>query len=508
MKGRWFVIILLIGLLLLLLWNVRERFGPTPQIRAPNPNVPYGDDVLESLMSFFNTRPQLKGILINLFGESDLKFKVRDTATRFYNEVYVPATSPITMQNVVSLPIINNSELPYIVGIRGILKRYFVDQSSDNPPIQSPDFYEYDITTENKFYNMITPAEKQEILNIVGNETNARRLYNQLAVQFYNEIYVTSTVPITEQIIDLWVPGKSDPRFDATVKSVLKQYFITPPTSQTSGSGSGPSGGTNQSGTTSGTTGSGVQEPTVPGPGLSYPKIYNDTETQRIYNLLTPQEKSEWSASLTTNETPTQKEQLVKMTIKFVASAFYWHNYKLGNVPSTVDGMKALLVGKVEPGSEDRFAVVLKRYFVDQGAGSGSGGGTGSTGGTGTGGTGSAGSGGNNRLKQVFGPLYTGIGEGGAITDDSSSTNRYPELLGGGGGGVVPKNDENNRSMFPTIGGLAGLASSRFFPFSRTPGDMEKIPDPYRVSQSFMATNYSFKTDPVPFLTDFSAFFK
>jgi hypothetical protein len=104
--------------------------------------------------------------------------------------------------------------------------------------------------------------------------------------------------------------------------------------------------------------------------------------------------------------------------------------------------------------------------------------------------------------------LYTGIGEGGNITDDSSSTNRYPELLGGGGGGVVPKNDQNNRSMFPTIGGLGGLASSRFFPFSRTPGDMEKIPDPYRVSQSFMATNYSFKTDPVPFLTDFSAFFK
>ena len=115
--------------------------------------------------------------------------------------------------------------------------------------------------------------------------------------------------------------------------------------------------------------------------------------------------------------------------------------------------------------------------------------------------------GGGDRLKQVFGPLFTGIGEGGTITDDSSSRNRYPELLGGRGNGV-PKKNEDEKGAMPTIGGLGGLGSSRFFPFSRVPGDMEKIPDPYRVSQTFTAANYSFKTDPVPFLTDFSAFFK
>ena len=213
---------------------------------------------------------------------------------------------------------------------------------------------------------------------------------------------------------------------------------------------------------------------------------------------------------------------MLKRSIKFVASGFYWFNYNLGNVPTTLEGIQSTLVGKVEPGSEDRFAVVLKRYFVDQGAGSSSSGATGSTGSAGSsssGATGSTGStttttggsasglGGGDRLKQVFGPLFTGIGEGGAITDDSSSRNRYPELLGGRGNGV-PKKNEDEKGAMPTIGGLGGLGSSRFFPFSRGPGDMEKIPDPYRVSQTFTAANYSFKTDPVPFLTDFSAFFK
>jgi len=170
------------------------------------------------------------------------------------------------------------------------------------------------------------------------------------------------------------------------------------------------------------------------------------------------------------------------------------------------------------------YRAILLNYFKGPGsdpgpgggAGSGSGGATGSAGSAGSAGSGSAGagssgstagSGGGDRLKQVFGPLYTSIGSGGLITDDSTKTSRYPELLGGGGNGVPNKNQDQKGSM-PTIGGLGALESSRFFPFSRVPGDMDKIPDPYRVSQTFTAANYSFKTDPVPFLTDFSAFFK
>jgi hypothetical protein len=47
---------------------------------------------------------------------------------------------------------------------------------------------------------------------------------------------------------------------------------------------------------------------------------------------------------------------------------------------------------------------------------------------------------------------------------------------------------------------------SRYFPYSRMPGDMDVIPDPYRVAQTFSASSYASKTEPVPFLTDFSAF--
>ena len=242
---------------------------------------------------------------------------------------------------------------------------------------------------------------------------------------------------------------------------------------------------------------------------MPFPKVYNNAETERIYNLLTPGEKSEWLALYNQgNSNSTQNEQMLKLSIKFAASGFYWFNYKLGNVPTTLDGIKSTLVGKVEPGSEDRFAVVLKRYFVDQGStpgGTSLMSGTPSTGGTSLM-SNTPSTGGGDRLRQVFGPLYTSIGSGGLITDDSTKTSRYPELLGGGGNGVPSKKDD--KGLIPTAGGLGSLESSRFFPFSRVPGDMDKIPDPYRVSQTFTAANYSFKTDPVPFLTDFSAFFK
>jgi hypothetical protein len=43
---------------------------------------------------------------------------------------------------------------------------------------------------------------------------------------------------------------------------------------------------------------------------------------------------------------------------------------------------------------------------------------------------------------------------------------------------------------------------------SRQPGDMDLIPDPYRVGQQFSSASYSFKTDPAPYLADFSAFLR
>ena len=125
------------------------------------------------------------------------------------------------------------------------------------------------------------------------------------------------------------------------------------------------------------------------------------------------------------------------------------------------------------------------------------------------------------RKNTILGPVFTSYGaplDGGT---DSYKSNQYPELLGGGdpaarnrmgtgsgaGGGGFGMSIDLKGSM-PTADGLGATEQSKFFPFSRQPGDMDLIPDPYRVSQQFSSASYSFKTEPTPFLTDFSAFFR
>jgi hypothetical protein len=133
---------------------------------------------------------------------------------------------------------------------------------------------------------------------------------------------------------------------------------------------------------------------------------------------------------------------------------------------------------------------------------------------------GSTAGGGGDRRKQIFGPLFTSRGEGagsGAASGNSTKDNTYPELLGGGvpkkstridGAGIVPPSKNSDTTGLPSSAGLGSDEASKYFPTSRVPGDMDLIPDPYRVSQSFSASNYSVKNEPVPFLTDFSAFQK
>lgn len=117
-----------------------------------------------------------------------------------------------------------------------------------------------------------------------------------------------------------------------------------------------------------------------------------------------------------------------------------------------------------------------------------------------------------DRRKQVFGPIAMGQGnpDGTVVPMDSSKINQYPELLGGmdsrpstriEGAGIVPPSKSwqlSNDGSLPSVDSLK----------SEVPGDKDLIPDPYRVSQQYSAASYSFKTDPVPFLTDFSAFQK
>jgi hypothetical protein len=136
-------------------------------------------------------------------------------------------------------------------------------------------------------------------------------------------------------------------------------------------------------------------------------------------------------------------------------------------------------------------------------------------------------------LNKLFGPLFTGFGSPGAQgLVDTSKTNKYPELLGGRGkkwgsaaaagggaagggmggfgglGGGLGGVGGDLKGSLPSSAGLGSDENSKYLPFSRQPGDMDLVQDPYRVSQQFASSSYSFKTEPVPFLTDFSAFQK
>ena len=130
-------------------------------------------------------------------------------------------------------------------------------------------------------------------------------------------------------------------------------------------------------------------------------------------------------------------------------------------------------------------------------------------------------SGGRNR--QVFGPVFTAMAApvdgAGSASRDSSKTNTYPELLGGmpdtstripGAGIVRPSKNWSltQNGSLPPSSSLGTDENAAYFPYSRQPGDMDIIPDPYRVSKTFSQASYSYKTEPVPFLTDFSAFLK
>lgn len=105
----------------------------------------------------------------------------------------------------------------------------------------------------------------------------------------------------------------------------------------------------------------------------------------------------------------------------------------------------------------------------------------------------------------IFGPAFSGKGEiaKGVDSADSSTSTQYPELLGGG----VKPSPASSLDL-PGAANMGATENSKFLPYSRVPGDMDLIPDPYRVSQTFSTSSYSSKTEPVPFLTDFSAFLK
>lgn len=110
----------------------------------------------------------------------------------------------------------------------------------------------------------------------------------------------------------------------------------------------------------------------------------------------------------------------------------------------------------------------------------------------------------------VFGPEFAGVGAGGGgdgAYSDSTKSTPYPELIGGRLGSGKTRVDGVGM-INPSVnapGMNMNLPDFNTLGRSLMPGDQ----DPYRVAQTFDPSSYSSKRgDPVPFLTDFSSFFK
>jgi hypothetical protein len=107
--------------------------------------------------------------------------------------------------------------------------------------------------------------------------------------------------------------------------------------------------------------------------------------------------------------------------------------------------------------------------------------------------------------QRIWGPPFVGVGGPGTGNGtDSTKNTPYPQLLGGNASQY--KGGDGSKIQFPSLGSLGLNADANFFPFSRSPGDMDLIADPFRVSQTFSAASYSPTPAPAPFLSDFSKF--
>jgi hypothetical protein len=113
----------------------------------------------------------------------------------------------------------------------------------------------------------------------------------------------------------------------------------------------------------------------------------------------------------------------------------------------------------------------------------------------------------------IWGPAYTGIGDNSSGL--GSGQRDYPTLLGPEpkdskmveGGGVFKKRDD--KAGLPGSASTGSNEDSKYFGSSRVPGDKDMYPGYFDAGGSaYSASSGSFKTDPVPFLADFSAFLR
>lgn len=123
----------------------------------------------------------------------------------------------------------------------------------------------------------------------------------------------------------------------------------------------------------------------------------------------------------------------------------------------------------------------------------------------------------------IFGPAFTGLGDnsGDGLGSGISGIRDYPTLLGPQpkesrmveGAGISKPSIHTQLSKsgaLPSAGSTGSSEESKFFGTSRVPGDQDMYPGFFggAGSTAYTPSSGSSKTDPVPFLSDFSAFLK
>jgi len=117
---------------------------------------------------------------------------------------------------------------------------------------------------------------------------------------------------------------------------------------------------------------------------------------------------------------------------------------------------------------------------------------------------------------RVKGPSWGGKGQS-ASSASASSSIPNPFLYGPGSGNKgsgsgdgfgfgFPQINSMDVTMLPSTDSLGSNPENQYAVTSRVPGDQDLVPNPYMQSSSYSLANNSQKTDPVPFLANFSAF--
>ncbi len=268
---------------------------------------------------------------------------------------------------------------------------------------------------------------------------------------------------------------------------------------------------------------------------------YNEAEQSRIFAMLSTTDQENLIKEIEKTMPPDlgiNARNLAPQRATNNVAVFFGGYYAPASEPITqeqIDDFVRPYYGS--PTEKEILRRLLKAYFIDQQAATSpaqsppAGATTGTTTGTTAGGTtggsstssaapnaGPVANSGKGQL--LYGPTYTSVGAPINMgenpgTDDS----KYPELLGGVGdttsvctsAGIQTPSQSwllSQSGSLPSTASLGCDANSGYLPYSRTPGDQDLIPDPYRLARNYSTASYSSKTDPVPFLTDFSAFFK